>query len=450
MRSARRTRGLGLLAGVAALTWTAAGPAVADGEQDGRGSAPATGLQASSHLQLAKPVPVSGVKPGDDVPLKLLVRNSGDGPADRTTLYIGGSQGLAFVEKYSNCVHEDVPAQDEGPAQVTASCSIEQVLEPGVVYGPEEPIVMKLQPRALYDWYTLHVDADSPVFPNGSPNGSGRQLRLVAQNNPPAGVEFLDSLPFTHVTAENTADFSLTGAKIKAEKGETVSAEVTFTNKGPAWVDNDAGSPIGVFDVGIPAGTTVTGAPDFCTPIGSGGKTVAEKDAEAYRCTTPYDYVDENTTLSRAFELHIDTVVPNATGKVGFVRGEHRSGTLPFDPVPGNNTAAIVVNASGTGGTSGGNASAGEGGSGSEGATSGATASGGGSAGSTGGGTAAGASVSGGGTQPELAESGVGAGPLIAAAAGLLGTGGVALAVTGTPWRSRRRPSAAESAGITG
>ncbi|MEU1086495.1 hypothetical protein ABZ401_06605 [Streptomyces sp. NPDC005892] len=437
-----RARAMGLIAGVAAAAWMSAGPAVAvvmAGESDG-GSPVAARTDGTPLLQFGKPSPVTGVRPGDTVPLQILVKNAGDGPVDRATLYIGGSTGTAFAEKYSNCVQDEIPAQDEGPAQVEAICDIEQVLEPGVVYAPEVPVALTLQPRALYDWYTLTIDAESPAFPGGSPDGPGEELRLVAQETPPAGVEYLDALPFTHITAANTADFSLTGSEVTGGKGDTVTAAVTFANHGPAWVDNDAGSPIGVFDVGVPPGTTVTDAPDFCTPVGPdgkpAGKTAGKTAADTYRCTTPYDYVDEDTTLVREFTLRVDDVVPNATGRARFVAGENRSGTLPFDPEPGNNTAKIVVNPSddgSTGATDGGTSAST--GSTTSGTTSGSTTTGTG----TGTGGAGSGSAAVGGTAPELAASGAGSSAYLGAAAGLTAIGGLALALAHRTWRPRRR-----------
>ncbi|MGW0858996.1 hypothetical protein [Streptomyces sp. NPDC002690] len=427
-----RTRALGLIAALAAVAWTSAGPAVADGGSDGP-AASAARAAGTPLLQFAKPSPVTGVKPGDTVPLEILVKNAGDGPAERVTLYIGGSTGTAFAEKYSNCSQEEIPAQDEGPAQVQATCDIEQVLEPGVVYAPEEPVALTLQPRALYEWYTLVAQADSPVFHTGSRDGVGDELRFVARETPPAGAEYLDALPFTHVTADSSADFALTGAEVTGEKGDTVKAAVTFVNKGPAWVDNDTETPIGVFDVGVPPGTTVTRAPEFCHPVDPDGKEVPAAGATTYRCSTVNAYVEENDTLALEFELRIDKVVPNATGEIAFVPGEDRAGTLPFDHEPGNNTAKIVVNPSEDGADGGSTGSTGG---------TGSTTSGGATTGTTAGtttGGAVGGSTSGGGTAPELAATG-GAGPgYLGAAAGLAAIGGLALALAHGPWRPRRR-----------
>ncbi|MDX3854141.1 hypothetical protein [Streptomyces sp. AK02-01A] len=359
MRSASTARPLRLAAvaaSVAGLSWAlAAAPAVAVGQ-----------AEPGPELVFGQTAPIGGVRPGDTAKVSFSVKNNGAGPASGVALFLDGSQGLSFAEKYSNCVYEETPAQDEGPAQVNAVCDIEQTLEPGVVYTPEKPLGVTLLDRALYEHFSLTVQPDAPTFPDGTQHGGGTDpvLRLVPQD-PPAdpgavyGYERLD----VGITARNTADFALSGADVQGKAGDTVSAEVTFANKGPAWVANDVGSPIGVFDVGIPAGTTVTAAPEFCLPVGSDGKTLQKAaGASVYRCTTPYTYADEDSRRSYPFRLRIDKAVANATGKVAFVKGDHRWGTLPFDKNPANNTAAIVVNASGEGpGTDGGTESPGGG-----------------------------------------------------------------------------------------
>lgn len=74
--------------------------------------------------------PVEGVRPGDSAEVSFAVKNKGDAPATRVVLYLGGSQGLEYAKKYSNCVYEEAPAQDEGPARTNAVCDIEQTLSP--------------------------------------------------------------------------------------------------------------------------------------------------------------------------------------------------------------------------------------------------------------------------------------------------------------------------------
>lgn len=377
------------------------------------GAAAAEQAEPGADLVFEQTVPIDGVRPGDRTEVPFAVKNKGDAPATRVVLFLSGSQGLAYEKKYSNCVYEETPAQDEGPAQVNAVCDIEQTLEPGVVYEPAEPIGLDLLDRALYERLNVNILAGVDTFPDGAQHGGGADpvLRLSARTAPDAPGTVHGAELGVDITAENTADFALTGSTVQGEAGRTVNAKVTFANKGPAWARNDVYGPIGVFDVGIPKGTTVTKVPEFCEPGGADG-------AVTYRCTTPYNYADEDSERAYVFGLRIDKVVANATGAVAFVKGDHHWGTLPFDKNRTNNTAKIVVNASDggatTGGTSGGTTGGTGGGSGSSGGTSGGT----GSTGGTGTGTQLG----------ELAETGSGDTLLVGGAAlALLAAGGVAV-----------------------
>lgn len=103
-----RSRGLTLTTGAAvtaALGWSL-------------GSAPgAAAEQGASGAELVfeqTAEPIEGVEPGDAAEVSFAVKNTGDAPATRVVLYLSGSQGLAYADRYSNCVYEDAPAQDEG------------------------------------------------------------------------------------------------------------------------------------------------------------------------------------------------------------------------------------------------------------------------------------------------------------------------------------------------
>lgn len=423
------TRGvLRLAAGTAAVgglaVVLASGPAVAADPVD----------PGHPDLVVGQIAPVEGVRPGSTSAMSFAVKNQGDGPADNAVLFIDGTHGLSFPERYSNCIYQDTPAQDEGPAQVNAICDIEQVLEPGVVYEPETPVGITVLDRALYEHLSFDVQDGGPFFPDGTEYGGGADpvLRLVERKQPDPGTVYRPERADVAITAENTADFALTGANLKGGAGVTVDAKVTFADKGPAWVANDAPTPIGIFDVDVPTGTTVTTAPPFCRAAGSGGEPLVKgARAAVYRCTTPYDYVDENSERSYVFRLRIDKVVKGARGTVAFVKGDHRWGTRPFDKNPRNDTAALVVNASAGGGAGDGQDRPG-GAQGGTGQGSGSTGGSGGSGDSGRGGGTPGATTRNG----TLAATGTDRTPLIGAA-----VGAVLLVAGGYSLTSRRRPS---------
>lgn len=77
------------------------------------GGAAAEQAAAGAELVFEQTAPIDGVRPGDETELSFAVKNKGDAPATRVVLYLSGSQGLSYDKKYSNCVYEETPAQDE-------------------------------------------------------------------------------------------------------------------------------------------------------------------------------------------------------------------------------------------------------------------------------------------------------------------------------------------------
>lgn len=317
------------------------GTSAANGSNGSGGTEKAAGSGAT--LAFAPMAPVTGLKPGGTFSTTFAVKNTGDAPATNVMVSFSGSQGLQVAKKFSNCVYEDIPAQDEGPALISATCDIEATLAPGAVYVPETPLPFTTLSRALYENVAVSAQPDS-TFPPGTQQGDGVDpvLRLVEQT-PGTGATYGTDRASADVTVDNTADFALAGAKLTGKAGDTVTAKLTFANKGPAWVVNDVSQPIGAFEVTIPPGTTVSKVPNDCKP-----------DGAAYRCTTTTNWAGEKTSVAYPFTLKIDKVVSDATGTLSFVKGEHRSGTLPFDHDAANNTAQIVLNGSGTTGASAG------------------------------------------------------------------------------------------------
>jgi hypothetical protein len=331
-----------LAAGVVALVAPVSAVADEGAGSGSGGSAKASGSGAT--LAFAPLAPVTGLKPGDSFSTTFAVKNTGDAPATNVMVSYGGTQGLDFAKKFSNCIYEHIPAQDEGPAQISATCDIEETLAPGAVYVPQTPLPFTTLSRALYEGVTVFAQPDSSTFPPGTQQGNGVDpvLRLVEQT-PGTGAAYGTDSAHTDVTVDSTADFALTGAQLKGKAGDTVTANLTFANKGPGWVVNDVSQPIAAFEVKIPTGTTVTKVPNDCTADGTA----------AYRCTTPTIWAGEKTSIAYPFKMKIDKVVADTTGTVSFVKGDHRSGTLPFDHDAADNTAQIVLNGSGTTGGSG-------------------------------------------------------------------------------------------------
>ena len=125
---------------------------------------------------------------------------------------------------------------------------------------PEQPIGLEAQDDALYDNVLMTVGATEPsgfdgTVPDPVP-GTGAPLKLVEKA--PVTEDDLarhaEGYTYTDVTADNTADFSLTRAQLEGKVGDKVTASVKFANEGPAWVYREPGHGAVAVDVRIRRG----------------------------------------------------------------------------------------------------------------------------------------------------------------------------------------------------
>lgn len=405
------------------------------------GAAPAGAADAETGLVLGKVAPVDGLKPGSEFSVPASFTNTGTAALDKVWMSYSVTRGLGYTEVPSNCVSFEVGSVDEAPDQSIVNCEFDQTVNPGVVYAPEKTLTLKALDRALYDEllvsvynYDPGVDGDNGTY--DAVQGTGPAVKLVERPDEtpaaPGSAQHVDvdgtTWDYAHVkvTTENTADFQVTGAQLKGKVGDTVPLTVNFTNAGPAWYYGERGVWAAHIRIKLPAGTSVTKADGFCKSAGSG----------TYDCGTSQAWVEEQRGETYDFKLKIDKAVPGAKGSVALM------GQRPFDTVKSNDTAAILLDVAGAGGTSGSGGSGATGGGGSTASTGGAgsTAGSGGSGSTAGSGT----SVTGGSsaestagttdsspTSGDLASTGSSSTlPLTAAAAGavLLGAGAVVVA----------------------
>ncbi|MBG0853305.1 hypothetical protein I2W78_15985 [Streptomyces spinoverrucosus] len=366
--------------------------------------------------QLALP---AGLKAGDTYAAPVGLRNKGAMDSEGAVLRFHGSRGLSFPDSYGNCAYAEVttgPLLEQG---TEAICTFPDTIEAGTAYALTEPLKVKTADFALYDVFNYGFTAVTPAEAKSLREakdyrpGSGPDLKLkeVPGADPADYSRYAElDLPTT-----NTHDLELTGASLKGAAGDTVTAKLGFRNNGPAWISalRSGGEPIG-FTVEVPEGATVTKAPESC------GETDIAEDTKGYLCWVDTPLL-EDAELSFPFELRIDRVVADAKAKVALPDWEN-----PSESDKSNDTAWIVLNASGDEGST-------DGGTGSDGGTSnggtsggGSTSSGteGGSGGSAGGDTTGG--DSGADTDGGLALTGAGGVTLIAGGAILalgLGTG---------------------------
>ncbi|MFD8306271.1 hypothetical protein ACFV29_28605 [Streptomyces sp. NPDC059690] len=376
-------------------------------------------------LALSPIAPVSGVKPGSGFDVPASFTDSGSAPVGKVYLSYSVTRGLSHTELPSNCLRYEVVSFDEEPSKSVAVCEFDQTVKPGVVYAPEKALTLKALDRALYDRLRVVVATDDPAPTEGTAEpvrGTGPAVKLVERpdekpahpgQSPHPDWDAAD----VAVTADNTADFQVTGADLKGRVGDTVALTVKFTNAGPAWVLRDGGIPVTKVRIKMPAGTTVTKAHDFCDKV-SGG---------SYECGTSESWENEGGGETYTFKLRIDKAVPGAKGSVS-LGGASR----PFDDHKANDKADITLAVSGGGSTGGSGSNGGSGSSTSGGGTG--TSSTGGSA--TGGGSSTSGASAQSGSGGDLASTGSGAVlPVAGAAAAAVAVGAGAVVV------ARRRAS---------
>jgi hypothetical protein len=276
-------------------------------------------------LILNQPAPVSDVAPGSTVPVPFSVVNNGNERAEgvQVTFYV--TRGLDIGGVAPQCT--STPVGEETIKPVTrVDCAFDDVVEPGGTFTLPAPL------RATVASYAFAERIDMGVRP-----GNG------VENLSPEGHGAVAS-----IGVRNTADFAVRGAKVSGAAGETVKAELTFRNRGPAWIANlGSGDPVAAVDVTVPRGATVTGVPEGCQPRTLDGDWYQGEDgswsgAPRYHCELPM-WVAEKQTVAFPFELRIDTVVTGAKGAIT-LKPPYGDAPLPFDPNVGNNKAKLVLN----------------------------------------------------------------------------------------------------------
>jgi hypothetical protein len=313
----------------------------------GLGAAPAGAVTAEPGVVLGRIAPISGVKPGSDFNVPASFTNTSTTALDKVWITYSVTHGLNYTEVPSNCLRYDYTPYDELPSKSVVECEFDQTVEPGVVYAPEKALTLKALDSALYDQLGVSVYSSAPGSAGDQDpvpvRGTGPAVKLVERpDDTPAAPGSAQhngwDAAIVDVTADNTADFQVTGALLRGKVGLTVPLTVKFTNAGPGWVLRDIGVSPADVRIKIPAGTAVVKASGYCKSLGSG----------TYDCGTGESWVYEHSGETYDFTLRIDKAVPGAKGSVTFA-GLPR----PFDPIKSNDTADILLDATGAGATGG-------------------------------------------------------------------------------------------------
>ncbi|MFF3934146.1 COG1361 family protein [Streptomyces hirsutus] len=304
--------------------------ATATGGPDGTLTAPhesfdtALTVGAGPDLAIDPVADIEAGRPGDERTIPFRITNNGNESANGVTVKLYASYGLTDLTRYDACTYTTTDGNDYAPSS-RAICTFDQVLAPGDSFELPEPLTVRLAPHALNERLDIGVEP-------------GDDAQDIDYQNDYAALQ---------IGAENTADFSVTGDAVSGVAGETVTAELTFKNNGPAWLGNlGSGDPVAEVRLIVPESTKVTGVPSGCSPRTlDGGYYPKRTGAPRYDCDLRY-WVLEDTRHTFAFSVHIDTVVPGATGAVSIhpPYGEFGEYPFAFDPDLTNNTAVLAVN----------------------------------------------------------------------------------------------------------
>ncbi|WP_448318747.1 hypothetical protein [Streptomyces sp. CO7] len=270
-----------------------------------------------------------GFRAGEVFPAPLGFRNAGaDGQG--AVLRVTGTRGLSFARDHDNCWYAESTDGPPAGQGAEAVCVLPGVFEAGERYELTEPFAVTARDFALHDTLAYTVVGGGParagelMAGREYQQGTGAPLTVRRAATAPAeGYADDDALvlPDTGVLS-----LAATGDTARGGIGRTVTVEAGLRNAGPAWYSGAGGGEPLALVFRAPEGSTVTGAPDSCTPDGDGG----------YRCEP--GAVAEHTHRSYVFRLRIDRMVHDATGTVTL------TGDLSHDADPADDTAAVVLN----------------------------------------------------------------------------------------------------------
>ncbi|MEV7386515.1 hypothetical protein [Streptomyces sp. NPDC091215] len=270
-------------------------------------------------LGISAPQDVSDVATGTSLTVPFSVTNTGNETAHGFSVKMWATYGLNVATRYPQCTYTGPDDSGQYTPMTDVTCSFDTDIAPGATVELPEPLRLTVTGHALYERFDYEVQ-------------------------PGAGATDLDSSDngrSWHIDADNTADFAVHGTEVSGAAGDTVTTAFRFDNLGPAWVGNvSSGDPVAVIDYYLPEGTTATSVPATCHPARTSGDDPA---IGHYACTLPM-WAKPDLQVGFPFQLHIDRVVPDATGHVVVHPQSDTSRT--FDPDSENNTATVVVNPS--------------------------------------------------------------------------------------------------------
>ncbi|MDX3683745.1 MULTISPECIES: hypothetical protein [unclassified Streptomyces] len=274
---------------------------------------------------------VSGVKPGQPAALTPMFANHTTFPADRgVALHVRASDGLTLKARHSNCTYT-------GASSTSAWCVFPAGAAPGAAYRTSAPIVYVAGAEQLHGTLTYSWSASPEKHADHAVRGRGAPITLV----PTADGTFGSTDGTVQVETTAQADYRPVTATVRGHVGDTVEVRLGVRALGPV---TPRGNEVrGRFEVVPPEGTTVTSIPyafeetdrDWgCDrPEEPGGAFVCDLEGEALSWAG-----EDDGTTTLVFHVRIDRQVAKARGTIRVY--------APYDRTPGNDTAAIPLDAS--------------------------------------------------------------------------------------------------------
>ncbi|MER7440088.1 LPXTG cell wall anchor domain-containing protein [Micromonospora avicenniae] len=304
------------------------------------------------------------VKPGDSFEAPLTVVNVGKTTVDGVVAYFDNDYAIRAVDRFSNCLYADerlvaCEFDEKIPAGEARSVTLNYQLgkdtyAPGSQYGNAH----FMTPADFEDLIKQLARTGAKAAKHGTgpklglTEASAKVARSV-QTDTDRGNDFWNMS--INVGGRNGADLEAIGAELTAEVGAEITARVGFRNNGPATLDRHrSNSEVTFVDVTLPAGTKAVEVPQNCAPFkGDGTKQTdgGKPGAPAYRCF-PGTFAKAGEELTSDLRLRIEEIVPGASGTVKINAPCECQGGFKDDLKPANDTAKILLTA--TGGQGGG------------------------------------------------------------------------------------------------
>lgn len=278
-----------------------------------------------------KEAEVSGVKPSRPATFTPKFANHSRFAADRgVALRIRADGGLTLKTRHSNCYYT-------GTSPTSAWCLFSAKAAPGTAYRTGAPLPYVAADKELngtlsYDW------SATPEKPAGhTVRGTGAPITLV----PTSDGAFGSNSGVVKVETTVQADYRPVTATVRGRVGDTVRVRLGVRDLGPGKLRGD--EAMGRFEVVPPEGATVTSVPySFEDTDRDWGCDRPERPGGAFVCDLAGEALswagrDDGTTAIE-FHIRIDRQVEGAQGTIRTYN--------PYDRTPGNDTAAIPLDAS--------------------------------------------------------------------------------------------------------